>query len=414
MNTYAVIILTALLLGWLLELAADMLNMGAMKREVPPTMADVYDMEAYGRSQDYTKAKTRFGIARRAFDLALLLLFWFAGGFAWLDAVTHSTANGVVVRGLLYVGLLLFMRSALTLPFSLYSTFVIEERFGFNRTTAATFIADRAKGLLLAALLGGPLLAAVIGLFAYTGPAAWLYCWAVVTAFTLAVQFVAPTWLMPLFNTFTPLGDGELRDAIFALASKAGFPLENVYVIDGSRRSAKSNAFFTGFGKHKRIALFDTLLEQQTTGELLGVLAHEIGHYRKGHIVRGMSLSIAHTGLLLFLFSLLLGRQGLYEAFFMEAQPLYAGLLFAGLLLAPLDMVLSPVFSWISRRHEREADRYAAGLTGRAADLVASLKKLSVRNLANLTPHPLYVFLHYSHPPLLERIDALEKSGAAS
>lgn len=410
MNVYSYIILASLLAGWLLEFIAETLNLGALRPEVPPAMKDVYDEDAYRRSQQYAKERTRFGIVGRTFDLALLLLFWSAGGFNWLDMLARSRVDGIVAQGLVFTGLLLLLRSLLTLPFSIYSTFVIEERFGFNRTTPATFVADRLKGLILAALLGGPLLAAVIALFAYAGPLAWLYCWAAVTLFTLAVQFIAPTWLMPLFNKFTPLEDGPLREEIFALAGKTRFPLDNVYVIDGSRRSAKSNAFFTGFGKHKRIALFDTLVAQQTTGELLAVLAHEIGHYRKGHILKGMALATAHTGLILLLFSLLLGKPGLYDAFFMEAPSLYAGLLFAGLLLAPLDMVLAPVMSALSRRHEYEADRYAAGITGRAGDLVSSLKKLSVKNLSNLTPHPFYVFLHYSHPPLLERIRALETS----
>ncbi len=411
MSIYGVIILAALLTGYLLNLVAESLNVSALRAQLPEAMRGVWDASAYAKSQAYTRARSRFGLLKEAFELTALLAFWFAGGFNWLDRLVSGWAAGAIIRGLFFALVLLLLRILVTLPFSIYDTFVIEERFGFNRTTAGTFFTDRLKGLGLAVALGGPLLAAVLALFEHAGSAAWIYCWLAVTSFTLFVQFIAPSWLMPLFNTFTPLEEGELRERIFSLAGSVSFPLENVFVIDGSRRSSKSNAFFTGFGRHKRIALFDTLVAQQTTEELLAVLAHEIGHYKKRHIIKGMVLSTVHTGVMLLLLSLFLGRQGLYDAFFMEQSPLYAGLIFAALLLAPLDMILSPVAHAISRRHEREADRFAVEATGSPSSLAAALRKLSVKNLSNLTPHPFYVFLHYSHPPLLARIEALESGG---
>lgn len=409
MNLYAMIILCALLADFLLGAIADWLNLKALDPKLPAEFAGCYDPAEYARSQAYTRAKTRFGQVTATFDLALLLLFWLAGGFAWLDQLVRGMATGEVSRGLLFFGLLLLGKSVLSLPFSIYSTFVIEERFGFNRTTPTTFIADLAKGLLLAVVLGGPLLAAILALFAKAGALAWLWCWAAVSLFTLFVQFIAPTWIMPLFNKFTPLPDGELREAILAFAAKVNFPLRNLFVMDGSKRSAKSNAFFTGFGKHRRIALFDTLIDKHTVPELVGVLAHEIGHYKKKHILKSMLLGVVHAGVLFYLLSFFLSRPELYAAFGLAEPSLYAGLVFFGLLFTPLEMALSPCLHYLSRKHEYQADRFAAEETGNPAGLADALKKLSVSNLANLTPHPFYVALHYSHPPLLARLRALAK-----
>lgn len=407
MNLYGLIILFAMLADFLLEAVADWLNLRALDPRLPAGFADFYDPAEYARSQEYTRARTRFGQITATFDLAVLLLFWWAGGFAWLDQLVRSLAAGPVGRGLIFFALLLLAKALLSLPFKIYSTFVIEERFGFNRTTPATFVADLAKGLLLAVLLGGPLLAAVLYLFAKAGALAWLWCWGAVSLFTLFIQFIAPTWIMPLFNKFTPLPEGELREAIFAFAAKVNFPLQNVFVMDGSKRSAKSNAFFTGFGRHRRIALFDTLIEKQTVPELVGVLAHEIGHYKKKHILKSMLLGFGHAGVMFYLLSFFLNRPELYAAFGLTEPSLYAGLVFFGLLFTPLEMVLAPCLHYLSRTHEYQADRFAAEQTGNPAGLAEALKKLSVSNLANLTPHPFYVALHYSHPPLVARLRAL-------
>jgi len=348
----------------------------------------------------------------------ILLAFWFSGGFDWFDRIIRTWDYFPLVNGLLYIGILILAHSLLTLPFSIYGTFVIENRFDFNRTTLRTFFLDRVKGLGLGLLFGGPLLAGILALFQYAGSYAWLYCWAVVVLFSLTMQYIAPSWVMPLFNTFTPLEPGELKEAILRYARSVNFPVKNVFVIDGSKRSSKSNAFFTGFGRNKRIALFDTLIAQQNVPEMVAVLAHEIGHYKKKHLLQGQIISISHTGVLLFLLSLFLDSEGLSQAFYMTDQSVYAGLLFFSLLYTPIELVLSIVMQMVSRKNEYEADRFAAETIDDPRSLVDALKKLSATNLSNLTPHPFYVFLNYSHPPLLQRVQAIQgtkhKSSAAS
>jgi len=261
----------------------------------------------------------------------------------------------------------------------------------------------------LALILGGLILAGTMALFQYAGRFAWLYCWAVVIVFSLAMQYVAPTWIMPLFNKYTPMAEGELREAILKYAGSVNFPVKNIYVMDGSKRSTKSNAFFTGFGNNKRIALFDTLIAQHTIPEMVAVLAHEVGHYKKKHILQGMVISVLHMAVLFYLLSLFVTNAGLYQAFSIAQQPVYAGLLFFGLLYTPIELVLGIVMEMISRKNEYEADRFAAETIDDPLSLIEGLKKLSATNLSNLTPHPFYVFINYSHPPLLQRIAAIEK-----
>jgi STE24 endopeptidase len=407
MNTFAVIILAALLVGYLLDLLANILNMKALRTPLPDEFQDVYDQQRYDQSQDYTRISTRFGFLTETFGILVILSFWFAGGFNLLDQWIRSFDFSPVVTGLLFIGVLSIGQSIISLPFSIYSTFVIEERFGFNKTTPGTFIADLLKGLALSILLGAPLLAGVLYFFEAAGDQAWLYVWALITVFTLAVQYIAPTWIMPLFNKFEPLEQGELRTAIMAAADKAGFPLQGVFRIDGSKRSTRANAFFTGFGRNKRIALYDTLIEKHTTDELVNVLAHEIGHYKLRHIQTGMVTGIAQTGLMLALLQYFLSSEGLFEAFFMEEVSVYAGLLFFGMLYTPVSMILSIFMQMQSRRHEFQADAFAAQTTGQPEVMISALKKLSADNLSNLTPHPFYAFMNYSHPPVLQRIRAL-------
>ncbi len=295
------------------------------------------------------------------------------------------------------------------LPLRWWVTFVVEERFGFNRTTRRTFWTDLLKGLGLAAALGGPLLAAILWLFAAAGARAWLWCWLATALAVVGIQFVAPTWILPLFNTFTPLPGGGLRDAILSYARSVDFPLEGVFVIDGSRRSTKANAFFTGFGRHKRVALFDTLVTTLDAGELLAVVAHEIGHYKRHHVLTGTIVAILQAGTAFFLLSLVLDSQRLFDAFAMDTHPVHAGLVFFALLFTPIDLVLSVLVHAYSRRNEFEADAFAARTTGAGEPLASGLKRLSADSLANLTPHPLHVLLHASHPPLLERVRALRR-----
>jgi len=409
MNVYGIIILSTLLFSFIVSLVTELLNLRALRDELPEEFAGVYDAEKYKKSQEYTRVKTKFGFVSAAFGLALTLIFWFAGGFNYLDHIVRGWQLHPILTGLAYIGILVFARSIISLPFSIYATFVIEERFGFNKTTPLVFVMDLIKGTLLAIVLGGPLLAGVLAFFQYAGDWAWFYCWLAATIFTLFVQFIAPTWIMPLFNKFTPLADGELRQSILAYAAKVKFPLKNLFVIDGSKRSTKSNAFFTGFGKNKRIVLFDTLIEKHTVRELVAVLAHEIGHYKKKHIIKGMIVSIAHTGVVFYLLSIFLSHDGLFRAFYMENISTYAGLIFFGMLYSPIELILSIFMQIVSRKHEYEADRFAAETTRDPQSMIEALKKLSAHNLSNLTPHPLYVFLNYSHPPVLERIRAIQQ-----
>ena len=409
MNIFSYIIITALFLDFLLNTIADALNLRALKQEIPPALAGVYKPEEYRKSQEYTRSRTRFGFITSSFGLLIILIFWFTGGFNFLDQIVRSWGFGTIVNGLCYIGILVIAYELLTLPFSVYATFVIEERFGFNRTTPRIFITDILKGLALTVLLGVPLLAGILALFEYAGDYAWLYCWLAVTIYMVVMQFIAPIWIMPLFNKFTPMGPGELKDAIQDYARSVGYKVGNISIMDGSKRSTKANAFFAGFGRTKRIALFDTLISKHTIQELVAVLAHEIGHYKKKHILWGIIIGIAHAGLIFFLLSVLLGSPALYQAFYMEQSSVYAGLLFFGLLYTPVEMALSIALQIFSRRNEYEADRFASETTDEPASLVDALKKLATENLSNLTPHPFYVFLNYSHPPLLQRVQAIQR-----
>ena len=407
MNSIAFIILIALVFELVLNGIADYLNLARLRDDLPRDFEGVYDPGRYRKSQEYLKVNTRFGWITAAFNLTLLLFFWFGKGFPFLDHWVRSFNYGPIICGLIYAAILMLLKGLVSLPFSIYHTFVIEERFGFNQTTWSTFFMDLLKGLGLGILLGAPLLAGILAFFEYTGPNAWWLCWIAVTVYMLGVQFVAPTWIMPLFNKFSPLETGDLRSAIIAYADSIKFPLENVYVMDGSKRSSKSNAFFTGFGSHRRIVLFDTLIKQHTTGELVAVLAHEMGHYKKKHIIQSLIIGILQMGLMLYLLSLFISYPDLFEAFYMSQISVYAGLIFFGMLCSPLDFFFGLFMQRLSRRNETEADRFAVDTTRDPESLADALKKLSVHNLSNLLPHPFYVFLNYSHPPVVQRVKAI-------
>ncbi len=404
MNVFGVIILSALVLTFLLRIAANILNLRSAGSGLPDEFKGLYDERAYDNSQRYLRHNTLFSMVSSGFDLAVLLLFWFSGGFAYIDAFARGADQSSLITGLVFIGLLILLQGLISLPFTLYRIFVIEEKFGFNKTTPVTFVTDTLKAVVLGVTLGGPVLAALLWFFEHTGTMAWVWAWAGITLFSLLLQYVAPSLIMPLFNRFTPLGDGELKTAIMAYAASVGFPLEGIYVIDGSRRSAKANAFFTGFGRQKRIALFDTLIEQQSVEELVAVLAHEIGHYKKKHILVSMLLNALNTGVLFFLLSLFMNNRALFDAFYVPETSVYASLVFFFLLYSPVEFLLSVVLQMLSRKHEFEADHYAVTTYSRGTALVDALKKLSRSSLSNLTPHPLYVFLNYSHPPVLQRI----------
>jgi STE24 endopeptidase len=411
MNAFGLVILAALVAELLLTGIADFLNLKHLRPDLPPAFAGVYDPRRYRTSQQYLVERTRFGWIVAAVNFCLLLILWFGGGFARLDRWVRGLDMEPVAAGVIYIGSLGLLTALVSLLFSLYATFVIEARYGFNRTTAKVFIEDRLKGLVLAVLLGTPLLASVLAFFQYAGPPAWLYGWATATLFLLLVQMVAPRWILPLFNRFTPLEAGPLRDAIVAYTRSVQFPLEQISVMDGSRRSQKSNAFFTGFGRRKRIVLFDTLIAGHSTAELVAVLAHEIGHYRKRHIWKMLGAGVLQAGLMFYLLSWVIGSKGLSDAFFMPEPSVYAGMVILAILYAPVDRVVGMALRALSRRHEFEADRFAAATTKDAPAMIGALKKLSMHNLSNLTPHPLYVFIHHSHPPVLKRIRALANGG---
>jgi STE24 endopeptidase len=409
-NVYLAVVLAALLLSHLLDWVSGLLNLKALDPELPREFQGVYDPEQYRRSQEYTRANTRLGLASGAWHTGLLLLFLFLGGFNALDQTVRALEWHPVAAGLVYLGALALLSDLAGLPFSIYHTFVQEERFGFNRTTPGTFVADTLKGWALSALIGGPLLAGVLWFFRTWPEQGWLMAWGLAALVVAALQYLAPRFILPLFNKFQPLEEGELRSDLERYAQSQGYELSGIYVMDGSKRTAKGNAFFTGFGKQKRIALFDTLLERMARDEIVAVLAHEVGHYKKKHTLQGMALGIAKLGVVLWLLSLFLDHQGLFAAFGVQEQSVYAGLVFFMLLYAPVSMALSLAVHALSRRWEYQADAFAARTTDAPRAMANALKKLSAQNLSNLTPHPLHVALNYSHPPVLERVRALKQS----
>jgi STE24 endopeptidase len=413
LNPYAVAVVAALLANHALRLVSDLLTLRTFAPTPPPELRAVFDADRHRRTRAYTQARTRFAMVASTVELAVVLIFWFAGGFGWLDRAVRGLDQGPIATGLLFIGALALGRALVGLPFAWWSTFVIEERFGFNRTTPATFATDLAKQALLAVVLGGPLLAAVLWLFEAAGSSAWLWGWAVAAAAVIGIQVIAPAWLMPLFMRFTPLAAGDLRDAILAYAERVGFPLADVYVVDGSRRSTKANAFFTGLGRHRRIALFDTLLEALDPRAVVGVVAHEVGHWKLGHVPQGMALGILQLGGLCYFLRLILERPALFAAFGIDEPSPWAAIALFGLLLAPVALALSVLLHAWSRRHERQADRFAVETTGDGPALARGLARLAADSLANPTPHPLTVWLEYSHPPVRERIRDLDPAHSA-
>jgi STE24 endopeptidase len=405
----AVFILFCLVGYYLLDSIAKILNERNLADQVPAEFVGVYQPDRYRESQRYLRVKTRFELVSATFDLACLLFFWGLGGFERLDIWLRGFHQGPVLTGILYLGALAAARELLELPFEAYATFVIEQRFGFNRATLKTFVLDRLKGWGLAALLMVGFLTIVLNLLERFGLQIWPVAWLITVAASILLTYLAPTLILPLFFKFSPLPAGPLREGILAYCHKQNFPLRDLLVIDGSRRSSKANAFFTGFGKNKRIALFDTLIENHTEPELIAVLAHEVGHFKHRHVVQHFVFAQINLCFLFVLASLCLSRPELYAAFGVTHSSYYVGFALFSLLVQPLTIVLGVVLNFLSRRHEFEADRFAGESTGEPAALILALKKLSKDSLSNLTPHPLLVGLHFTHPPVLERIRALRK-----
>src|SRR5215469_1906146 len=417
MPPFAIIALALILVRAIAELWLSRLNQRHVRvhaNEVPPAFHGIIDKATYRRSIDYTLAKNRFGNIASVFDALVLIAVLFSGVLPWAFekfSASFGTSIWAMAGFLFVVGIAL---SILALPFAWYAQFKLEERFGFNTSTVKTWVLDRMKGFLIAALLGYPLLALVLTLIEWTGATWWVWAAAVVIAFQLLLLLVAPAIIMPLFNKFTPLPEGALRDRLFALAQRTDFPARRIEVMDGSKRSRHSNAFFTGFGRFRKIVLFDTLMAQLTEPELESVLAHEIGHYKKRHVVKLLSVSIVGVVVAFAAIAWLARQQWFYRAFGFEHQAGFAAanvvpaLLLFGLLAGTIIFWLSPFINRWSRRFEYDADAFARATMGEAQSIVHALRKLSEKNLSNLIPHPLYSGFYYSHPTLIERERALQ------
>lgn len=411
MNPYLIIVLAALIGEHLLQTFARALTLRAHQEEVPVEFADVYDAAEYARAQRYARARTQLAFLSSGFHLLTLVLFILLGGFDLVDGWARGFGFASMGTGLIFFAALWVLDDLLSTPFSLWETLVIETKFGFNKATLGTLIADKAKTYALVAVLGGLLLGAILYLFENLGARAWLYAWVVVAAGTVVLPVLFTSVIAPLFNRFEPLDEGELKGKLSAFAKQVGFPLGGIYVMDGSKRSTKANAYFSGLGRSKRIVLFDTLIAGHNPTELVAILGHEIGHYKLGHIIQGTLVSILYTGVLLFTLGFFIDNPGLFAAFGMEQISTHGGLLFFLLLFSPISILLGIVVHWLSRRNEYQADRFAAEHLGEAEPMIAGLKKLSVANLSNLTPHPFDVFLNHTHPTALQRVSRLRLLG---
>ncbi|WP_411768293.1 M48 family metallopeptidase [Winogradskyella sp. A3E31] len=402
-TTLFYIIIAIIIINFIIDKVLDALNAKHYNDELPEELKDVYDEDAYKKSQAYKARNYKFGIYASIFSLLLTLGFLIFDGFEFVDTIARSYSDNSIVIGLIFFGIIMIGSDIISTPFSYYKTFVIEEEFGFNKTTKATFILDKLKGLLMTIILGGGILALIIWFYQLTGNQFWLYAWSLVTVFTIFMNMFYSRLIVPLFNKQTPLEDGDLRTKISDYANSVGFNLSKIFVIDGSKRSTKANAYFSGFGREKRVTLFDTLINDLEEEEVVAVLAHEVGHYRRKHIVFNLVTSIGLTGVMLFILSIFISNPLLSQAIGVETPSFHVGLIAFGLLYSPISEITGLVMNYVSRRFEYQADDYAKN-TYKAEPLISSLKKLSKNSLSNLTPHKAYVFMHYSHPTLLDRI----------
>ena len=393
-------------LSFLFDKWLDYLNDKAKSPTLPADAQGIYDVERYVTWLAYDKVNDRVGTISSSISivisLTMLIMGWFGSIEVWLR---HYIENDIWLA-LVFFGVLGLGSSIISLPFSIYSTFVIEEKFGFNKTTVKTFIVDMIKGALLGAIIGVPLGALIIWFYYELGEYFWITAWVVMTLFSLFMTMFAASWIMPLFNKFTPLEEGELRTAIEAYCNKVGFKLTNLFIMDGSKRSGKSNAFFSGLGPKKKIVLYDTLIEQMTTEEIVAVLAHEIGHYKKQHTRQSLILSIVQTGVMLFLLGLFLREEAFSMALGATVGSFHVGIIAFGIIFSPISTLIGIGMNVLSRKNEFEADAYARD-TYNGESLVSGLKKLTAENLSNLKPHPYVVFVTYSHPPVLKRLERL-------
>ncbi|TSE10996.1 MULTISPECIES: M48 family metallopeptidase [Aquimarina] len=402
------LLIAIIVIVFLIDSLLDILNARHYNNEIPKELLDVYPEEEYEKSIAYKKANYKFKLVSSTVSLIIMLLFFFLDGFAWVDTISRSISNNSIIIGLLFFGIIMIGSDILSTPAVYYKIFVIEEKFGFNKTTIKTFFIDKIKSMIMMIVVGGGLLALIIWFYELTGRSFWIYAWTLVSIFTLAMNMFYAKLIVPIFNKQTPLEPGELRDTIEAYSKKVGFQLKDIFVIDGSKRSTKANAYFSGFGSEKRITLYDTLIKDLNNEEIVAVLAHEVGHYKKRHVIVNLLLSIALTGLTLWFLSLFIANPLLSEALGVATPSFHIGLIAFGILYSPISEITGLIMNVVSRAFEYQADDYAKNTYNNEA-LISSLKKLSKNNLSNLTPHPAMVFIHYSHPTLSQRIKNLRK-----
>ena len=409
-QTYFIIIVIILLFDYIFERVLSYLNLKHQSSDLPDNLIGIYDKGKYKKAMEYDKAKSKFSFITSSFSLLLILLMLFLGGFSMLDTWVRSISEHPILMALIFFGSIMFVSNILNIPFDIYATFILEEKFGFNKTTRRTFIFDKLKSWLLGALIGGGIMAIVIWFYMLTKDYFWLYALGFVSLFMIFMSMFYSNLIVPLFNKQTALEEGELRDKIEEFSNKSGFNLKNIYVIDGSKRSTKANAYFTGLGRKKRIVLYDTLINDLEIPELVAVLAHEIGHNKKKHVTKGLITSIFQNGLMLFILSLFIDSPELSGALGVDNTSFHIGIISFGIFYSPISTLLSLITNVFSRKNDFQAD-YFAGINYSSLHLGNALKKLSVKNLSNLTPHPAYVFFYYSHPTLLQRLEKLNLIG---
>ena len=408
-NFYYLIIVSSIILEYLLSSIGSILDIRSITPEIPKDFQVAYDKEKYAKSQEYLKARTKFSLISSTFSLILIMIVIHTGIFGHLNDFVNAQTDHYLFRGLLFIAIIYFFQDIISIPFSIYSTFVIEQKFGFNKTTIGLFISDKFKGYAIFIVLGSIIIVPILYLFHSYPIYGWLIAWSLLIVFMIAIQPVFIHVISPMFNKFTPLDDGELRTAIEKYTKLINFPLARIDIMDGSKRSAHSNAYFSGFGKSRRIAIFDTLVDKHSTEEIVSVVAHEVGHYKLKHIIQGTIIGIIETGVMLFVFSKIMNDLGLFSVFGVNELSVHAGLIFFSMLYAPVSMVTSIISSIISRQNEFSADKYSYETTNNKEALISMLIGLAANNLAHLTPHPFKVFLTYSHPPVLDRIEAIQK-----
>lgn len=409
-TTLFFVIIAILVLDFALESVLDYLNAKSASDTLPEEVKDIYDAQKYEKQQRYFKANKKFGLVSGLFGFAMMMLMFFLFGFAFIDNLARSWVDGSVLVALVFFGILYYANDLISMPFDLYKTFVIEEKFGFNKMTKSLFAIDTIKGWLLSSILGGGILAVLILIYEWAGDSFWILAWAVMSCISIFVMMFYVNLIVPIFNKLTPLEEGELRTAIETFCAKVNFPLDKLFVMDGSKRTTKANAFFSGLGSKKNIVLYDTLISTLTTEEIVAVLAHEIGHYKRKHTLKMLAVSLINSGVIFYLLSLVLGKysQSFAEALGAQVGSFHLSIIVFGVLYTPISTLLGIVINVMSRKNEYEADGFAKE-HGLADPLIGALRKLSESSLSNLTPHPAYVFFHFSHPTLLQRMRNLKK-----